>query len=176
MVFDVESRKYVEIDFNKCIGCKMCIVSCALSHKNQIGSIEQNLNSRLFLNFTAEKRSASVCQHCTEPECLSTCLNNAMSIVDGLVTINSDKCTGCGLCVDSCNFNGIHLIKRKKRFDSDSEFVANKCDLCISNKSGLACVNSCVVRAIKIIEVESAVDNNSRQSDVNDEFIDSPFF
>ena len=59
------------------------------------------------------------------------------------VEINSDKCTGCGLCINVCP-HGVIII------DDKVAFLANK-DRCI--ECG-ACDNNCPVNAI---EVETGV-------------------
>ncbi|MHA2405947.1 MAG: 4Fe-4S binding protein, partial [Candidatus Hermodarchaeia archaeon] len=54
-----------------------------------------------------------------------------------MLTIDTEKCTGCGLCVKVCPFDAMHLINEKAEADE-------KCTLCG------ACVKVCPVDAINI--------------------------
>ncbi|MHA1681886.1 MAG: FAD-binding protein [Promethearchaeota archaeon] len=51
------------------------------------------------------------------------------------IIINEEECTGCGSCVDACNFNGIQIIDDKAR-------ITDSCTLCG------ACVEACPFDAI----------------------------
>ena len=62
-----------------------------------------------------------------------------------IITINEEKCNGCGLCVDACHEGAIALVNGKARLVSDSY-----CD-------GLgACLPHCPVDAITMEEREAA--------------------
>ncbi len=45
-------------------------------------------------------------------DCVSVCNFGAMSIVDGIVVIDENKCTGCGACAAKCPKNVIELRKK----------------------------------------------------------------
>lgn len=62
-----------------------------------------------------------------------------------IVHIDEDKCTGCGLCVDSCREGALKMVNGKARLTSDSY-----CD-------GLgACLPACPAGAITVEEREAA--------------------
>ncbi len=43
-------------------------------------------------------------------DCAAACKFDALNIVDGLATVNYDKCTGCGACSKACPRNLIEMI------------------------------------------------------------------
>jgi len=43
-------------------------------------------------------------------DCVEACKFDAIGIIDGLATINYDKCTGCGACVEACPRNIIEMV------------------------------------------------------------------
>jgi Fe-S-cluster-containing dehydrogenase component len=79
------------------------------------------------------------CVHCNEPVCALVCPVEAISKEkDGIVLIDKEKCTGCGLCVTACPFGAIRMIPGEK--------IAWKCDLCYERtESGIepSCVQHC---------------------------------
>jgi 2-oxoglutarate ferredoxin oxidoreductase subunit delta len=49
----------------------------------------------------------------------------------GSVTINTDECKGCGLCVASCNFGYLHLSEGLNRYGyHTAAYVGHGCTGC----------------------------------------------
>jgi len=48
------------------------------------------------------------CQPSDAP-CLSACRENAVEVLGGAITINSEKCNKCGDCVEVCPFGIIKI-------------------------------------------------------------------
>jgi len=79
-----------------------------------------------------------------------------------IISINEDKCTGCGQCIPDCPEGALQIIEKKARLVSDLF-----CD-------GLgACIGNCPVEAISVIEREAApydektvMENISRQGEL----------
>ncbi len=44
--------------------------------------------------------------------CLERCQFNALSTPDGIVVVDYNKCMGCGLCVAACSTDALHLERR----------------------------------------------------------------
>ncbi len=82
------------------------------------------------------------CRHCN-PEtapCALACPKNAFfESAEGILSINEEKCNGCGKCAEACEFNAITLRDGK----------ASKCDLCAGNGFRPACVESCPNGSLK---------------------------
>jgi carbon-monoxide dehydrogenase iron sulfur subunit len=78
------------------------------------------------------------CRHCDEPLCVKGCITGSLHIIDGVVTINKEKCVNCYTCVLCCPFGAV----------SPSENGAvQKCELC-ANEGNPACVKGCPNAAI----------------------------
>ena len=56
-----------------------------------------------------------LCKKCLRDD---VCFANAISLEDGRITINQDKCLGCGHCVQECKFDAIELNYSQKSVDS----------------------------------------------------------
>lgn len=81
------------------------------------------------------------CRHCSEPLCVKSCISGALSIRDGIIHIDQNKCVGCFTCVLSCPYGAI--------MPASDHSVMQKCELCTDNAQGEpACVKGCPNRAI----------------------------
>jgi len=49
----------------------------------------------------------SGCGHCTE-----SCLEYAISVVNGIAVVDDEKCFQCGICIESCPFDLIEMASR----------------------------------------------------------------
>lgn len=80
------------------------------------------------------------CRHCKDPICVKSCIAGAISVRDGVIEIDRDKCVGCLTCVLVCPYGAVA--------ESESG-VAQKCELCLKNASGApSCVKGCPNGAI----------------------------
>jgi Fe-S-cluster-containing dehydrogenase component len=63
------------------------------------------------------------CRHCDDPACMAICPEEAFcKRVDGIVVLDSTRCSGCQACVDACPYDAV-------AFDA-GEALAQKCNLC----------------------------------------------
>ena len=88
-----------------------------------------------------EVNFAVQCRHCNEKPCVRGCIAGALSVTDGVVSCDEDKCVGCFTCVLSCPYGCIVIDEEGHRIQ--------KCDLCTKNHGGEpACVAGCPNNAI----------------------------
>jgi carbon-monoxide dehydrogenase iron sulfur subunit len=138
-----------------CIGCHLCEVHCLTAHSrypnNIVKAYKRQFDDRPVARIVVEEKGATSfglsCRHCTEPECVKSCLTGALSKdpVTGLVQVDTDRCIGCWTCVVSCPYGAIQPSQSKRR-------VAAKCDLCVGRDEGPACVQYCPNEALKLFD------------------------
>jgi Fe-S-cluster-containing dehydrogenase component/CRP-like cAMP-binding protein len=144
------------IDLDKCTRCDDCVRACAATHDN---------NPRF--NRSGEKHErwmiAHACMHCVDPVCMIGCPTGAIGRdqATGLVIINDQTCIGCSTCANSCPYSNISMVATRNSsgvFFTDSEtqlpiLKATKCDLCIGQSGGPACVNACPHNAMQRVDL-----------------------
>jgi Fe-S-cluster-containing dehydrogenase component/thioredoxin reductase len=158
-----EATNVLVIDESLCIGCDNCETACAETHAG-ISRLNRKEGPTL-----AEVHIPVSCRHCEQPHCMKDCPPNAIRRAEsGEVYIN-DSCIGCGNCVANCPYEVINLnydapakpgLFSWLMFGSgsgpgqedDYEISeaakkkgkkATKCDACVGQKGGPACVSSC---------------------------------
>lgn len=107
-----------------CTGCRTCEIVCSLSHAQECNPQESRI--RVVQREDQGLDFPVVCQQCKVAICRTVCPSKAISrdVDSGAVMIDSDKCTGCELCVFACFFGAIKIRRVGKR---GKAFV---CDLC----------------------------------------------
>jgi len=140
---------------DKCIGCKICEVSCALEHGFEINPLASRI--RVIRDDKKGLDVVGICVQCEEAPCIDICPVQAISIDEkfGAIIVNKELCIGCDQCEKVCPYYGIYLdIKSKK---------AICCDLCNGDP---ACVKSCPVNALEysnISNINKEVGENIRK-------------
>jgi complex iron-sulfur molybdoenzyme family reductase subunit beta len=84
-----------------------------------------------------------ICNHCSNPSCVSACPHGAISKreQDGIVLVDMDKCQGCRNCIAACPYKKIYFNPKISK--------SEKCNFCFPLiERGLppACASSCVGR------------------------------
>lgn len=139
----------------RCTGCKTCMLACKDFHNlpNDIsfrqiyeyggGTWQRDAAGSFTHNCFAYYMSLS-CNHCSEPVCVKVCPTGAMHKDErGLVTVNAQRCIGCGYCALSCPYRAPKV--------NHAEGFSVKCDGCITrldDDKQPICVEACPVRAI----------------------------
>jgi anaerobic dimethyl sulfoxide reductase subunit B (iron-sulfur subunit) len=148
-------------DASACTNCKACQIAC--QDKNDLpaeirwrrvlqygaGSWVQQ-GSTLVPNNIFNYSVSFACMHCQDPICVTSCPVSAITKRnDGVVLINQDQCIGCRYCEWACPYGAVHFNEEKK--------VMTKCTFCedlLKDGQNPACVDACVMRAIKFGELD----------------------
>lgn len=136
-----------------CIQCHGCEAACKVWRSVETGIKWRRVDNIWhgdYPNVTCSSASVS-CLHCVDPACISICPSQAISKrpADGIVFVDSSKCTGCRACEDACTF-GV------PQFGIDG--TMQKCDLCAPDDSHQAaaflkappCVITCPTNALEL--------------------------
>ena len=145
--------KVLHIDHQKCTGCQLCELVCAVSHDG----ISNPTRSRIrVVKWEAEGLYIPMsCQQCEDAPCLNVCPVKAISRNEelGRVAVDYDVCIGCRSCVSACPFGAMS-------YNSTDRKVL-KCDHCDGNPQ---CVRFCEVKAVDYIEAEKVTIDKRRRA------------
>ena len=148
----------VLFDANRCIGCKLCQITCKqvnnLPADNNVVSLSATTLSLIDFKNISPTASKPVikpvkrqCMHCEEPACVSVCPVGALyKKENGVVAYDADKCIGCRYCMTACPFD-----VPKYNWDSANPKI-NKCAAqCLDDgtRTMPACVQVCPVQALQ---------------------------
>ncbi len=116
------TRKVIDIDYEKCTGCRACMLTCSLAHT---GEVRLAASAIQIASSNDEGRNVPlVCIACKERPCLDACPEDAIHLHEDLdmPMIDTERCTGCQSCLAACPYHGIFFDPVAKK--------AVKCDLC----------------------------------------------
>ena len=177
----------VTVNLKRCENCGVCEMACAERHGGKARlKVKDVLQSRgLIFN---DDVLPIVCKQCENPACIEVCKPKAIVRENDVISIDEDKCIGCGRCAKSCPFNAIFidespaaptrdshersvlrmLFDRRAR-SAETENTrkrktarrAYKCDRC-KGYENMACVDACYFRALSMREL-SALTNGKRE-------------
>jgi len=172
-----EATNTLIIDERLCVGCDNCEKACAETH-NGISRLNRSEGaSYAYLHVPIS------CRHCEHPHCMKDCPPNAINRgLDGEVFID-DSCIGCGNCEANCPYDvirmaypapkkpgllqwmflgrgsgpGEQLGYQPAEQDKASGKRAVKCDACINQPGGPACVAACPTGAARRLSPEDFI-------------------
>lgn len=138
--------KRVYVNEKWCLGCHLCEYHCAHANsgiKDMVQALKDKvIHPRIRVEGSSDSISFAVsCRHCKEPLCVKGCITGALSVKDGVISVDSNKCVGCFTCILSCPYGCIA--------PDESGHAVSKCELCTNNSAGSpACVQGCPNQAI----------------------------
>jgi len=133
----------IAIDYDKCVGCRICEIVCSLRNTGEINPAKSRIR---VVRFEPEGNALSfpfMCMKCVEAPCKSICPTGAISDdpITGARLIDTDKCIGCSACVYACPFGAISIDRVPG--------VAFTCNLCGGDPT---CVQFCPRDAIQYLD------------------------
>ena len=112
----------IQVQENRCSGCKLCQQICAITHYKEINPKKSAL--KIKAKFPAPgKFSPVVCFQCGD--CAEACPFGAIEKVGGAYVVNKDNCTGCAECVSACA-QGVMVLPG----DEDAPLKCDGCGKC----------------------------------------------
>lgn len=137
--------KRVYVNEKWCLGCHLCEYNCAFANSGETDMFKALKDVKIHPNIRVEgdnKVSFAVsCRHCEDPICVKSCITGALSVRDGIIHVDKDKCVGCYTCILVCPYGAV--------MPAPDGGVIQKCELCTDNASGEpACVKGCPNGAI----------------------------
>ncbi|MHA1916902.1 MAG: 4Fe-4S dicluster domain-containing protein [Candidatus Ranarchaeia archaeon] len=161
-----EKQRIISCDPELCTGCRICEYICALVNEKKINP---RLSRIRVIRIDPAFNIAVACRKCENPNCLNSCARNAIyqDPETKTIHINKEKCDGCGLCVQGCNFGAITM--------SISDRVPLICDTCIENNDGKpACISYCPKEALKFMPLKDLEDESKVFHDIFQKESDKP--
>ncbi|MCK5113276.1 MAG: 4Fe-4S binding protein [Phycisphaerae bacterium] len=157
--------KIIVVDEDRCLGCKQCMIECAMEHSDAETLAEAirngELQSRVHVESVGEFGVPIQCRHCEDAPCMEVCPTNAITREGPAdpVLLDQDKCIGCKFCLMACPFGVITLARSGK--------AVVKCDMCIErakNGEPPACVVGCPTKAMQLVELDEALSEKRRKA------------
>jgi carbon-monoxide dehydrogenase iron sulfur subunit len=136
--------KRVYVNEKWCLGCHLCEYYCAFANTNQKDMARALKDIKIRSKIKIEEKDdvcfAVSCRHCNEPLCVKGCITGALTITDGIISIDSTRCVSCYTCILSCPFGAV---------SPSEDGAVEKCELCVKTAVGSpACVQGCPNNAI----------------------------
>jgi anaerobic carbon-monoxide dehydrogenase iron sulfur subunit len=122
----------------------VCEIVCSLNRgktginpKRSMIRIHEDLQNGIYTPVT--------CHLCNDAPCIAVCPSAALSrnVETGAIIVDEDNCSGCKLCIESCEFGAIFLNRDKN--------IADVCDLCNGDPK---CVKYCMQEALVFLKPE----------------------
>jgi len=147
-------RKFVGVDFDKCTGCRVCELVCALEKEKVF---DPKLSRIKVLRVHQLLDMPVACRLCEDAPCVSACSRDALtqSNETGVIIVDDDKCDVCGWCLESCKYGAIFLNLERK--------TVMVCDLCDGSPR---CVEWCPEGALSLMTQEE-FDQKARKATVS---------
>ena len=147
-------HKYIACDPELCTGCAICEMACSVEKE---GCFHPEL-SRIHLVLVDEKTAMSIaCRFCEDTPCTSACPRQALRMDEdrNIILVDKLRCTGCGWCIEACDFGAIVLNHSTKSIVL--------CDLC-EGLSEPKCIELCPKQALDLSTLEIEAQNRREKA------------
>ena len=88
--------KRIYVNEKWCLGCHLCEYYCAYANSGEKDMVHALKGVAIRPRIQIEENNgisfAVSCRHCKEPLCVKSCITGALSVEDGVITVNRDKC------------------------------------------------------------------------------------
>ena len=130
--------QFVDCDPQKCVGCDICEYICSWEKEKAFNPVKSRIRA---VRLNQLSNVAMTCKACKEAPCVAACPENALtqSTETGAITVDENKCNGCGWCIGTCDYGAITL-------HPDTRKVV-VCDIC---KGEPQCVQFCPEAALNL--------------------------
>jgi carbon-monoxide dehydrogenase iron sulfur subunit len=149
----VTEKKFVAADLEKCTGCGVCELVCALKR-------EKVYNPRLsrikILRLYRLANLSIACKFCKNAPCVTACpLDCLVKSETDVILVDEAKCDCCGWCMEACPYGAVVLNPEKQ--------TVMMCDLCDGEPQ---CVEWCPEEALALV-TQKEFDANLRKATAN---------
>ena len=108
----VITMKKVYVNEDWCLGCHLCEFTCAAANSGAPDMIKAFAGgkkpvARIQIEEGDKINFAVQCRHCDAHPCVKGCIAGALSVQDGVIVCDEEKCVGCYTCVLSCPYGAI---------------------------------------------------------------------
>ena len=151
--------KRLYIDYESCIGCDLCAMSCSLEKSGRINPAQSR--SQLIKIEHEGSIMPAVCRHCEVPPCIPACPVDVITQDETteLVSIYTANCIGCKLCIEACPYAG--PVQRPVTEGKVSN-IKVICDLCRGNP---VCAQICPTGTLQYITVDTTRNAQQHQGE-----------
>ncbi len=106
--------QFVNCDLQKCVGCVICEYACSWKKEKVFNPLKSRIRA---IRLDPLSNAAIACKVCKEAPCVAACPEKALaqSTETGIVTVDEDKCNGCGWCIETCDYGAITLHPDKRK-------------------------------------------------------------
>ena len=173
-----EATNALVIDETLCVGCDNCDKACAETHGG-ISRLDREAGASL-----ANLHIPISCRHCELPHCMTDCPPDAIRRAPNGEVFITDSCIGCGNCETNCPYDAIKLSYaappkpslfswlflgrgpgpgepasfKPTAESADAGKKAVKCDACMGQAGGPACVRACPTGAALRVSPEQFIE------------------
>lgn len=164
--------KTVFVQPERCVGCRQCMLECAIAHSQSQtlhGAVSEEVLSLPRIHVGSGPRGEAFpnrCRHCEPAPCELACFPRAIrrDAGTGTIEIESRRCIGCASCAMACPFGVIRFHADPRR--EGAKLAPHKCDNCMERlERGRvpACVESCKTGALVFRDINEVLEEKTRE-------------